>query len=52
MKKSYRDGVFIMAQSTFDSYIAGMVDTVGQPIARVTYGINGEENYRLLARKF
>jgi HK97 family phage major capsid protein len=51
MKKSYRDGVFIMAQSTFDSYIAGMVDTVGQPIARVTYGINGEENYRLFGKE-
>lgn len=46
MKKSYRDGVFIMAQSTFDSYIDGMVDTTGQPIGRVNYGIDGAETYR------
>jgi len=27
MKKAYRNGVFIMAQGTFDGYIDGMVDT-------------------------
>lgn len=26
MKKSYRNGTFYMAQSTFDGYIDGMVD--------------------------
>lgn len=46
MKKSYRNGSFFMAQSTFDGYIDGMVDTVGQPIGRVNYGIDGAENYR------
>ena len=46
MKKSYRDGAFYMAQSTFDGYIDGMVDSVGQPIGRVNYGIDGAENYR------
>ncbi len=46
MKKSYRDGKFFMAQATFDGYIDGMVDTNGQPIGRVNYGIDGEENYR------
>lgn len=46
MKKSYRDGVFIMAQGTFDGYIDGMVDDNGQPIGRVNYGIDGEEKYR------
>ena len=35
-----------MAQGTFDSYIDGMVDTTGQPIGRVNYGIDGGENYR------
>lgn len=44
--KSYRKGTFIMAQATFDGYIDGMVDANGQPIARVNYGITGEETYR------
>ena len=35
-----------MAQGTFDGYIDGMVDTTGQPIGRVNYGIAGEETYR------
>lgn len=46
MKKSYRDGAFLMAQGTFDGYIDGMVDAVGQPIGRVNYGITNGENYR------
>lgn len=46
MKKAYRNGCFIMAQATFDSYIDGMVDTTGQPIGRVNYGIDGGEKYR------
>lgn len=46
MKKSYRDGKFFMAQGTFDGYIDGLVDSNGQPIGRVNYGIDGAENYR------
>ena len=46
MKKAYRRGEFVFAQGTFDSYIDGMVDTTGQPIGRVNYGIDGEEIYR------
>ena len=46
MKKAYRDGTFIMAQGTFDGNIDGMVDTNGQPVARVNYGIDGGEKYR------
>lgn len=46
MKKSYRNGIFFMAQSTYDGYIDGMVDKNGQPIGRVNYGIDGAENYR------
>ena len=46
MAKAYRNGVFYMAQSTFDGYIDGMVDKNGQPIGRVNYGIDGAENYR------
>lgn len=46
MAKSYRNGIFYMAQGTFDGYIDGMVDKNGQPIGRVNYGIDGAENYR------
>lgn len=46
MKKAYRKGDFFMAQGTFDGYIDGMVDTTGQPIGRVNYGIDGGEVYR------
>ena len=46
MKKAYRNGIFLMAQGTFDGYIDGMVDSTGQPIARVNYGIEGGEVYR------
>ena len=46
MKKAYRNGIFLMAQGTFDGYIDGMVDKNGQPIARVNYGIEGGEVYR------
>lgn len=46
MKKAYRKGDFFMAQGTFDGYIDGMVDTTGQPIGRVSYGIDGGEVYR------
>ena len=46
MPKAYRNGDFFMAQGTFDGYIDGMVDTTGQPIGRVSYGIDGGETYR------
>ena len=51
MKKSYRDGIFIMAQGTFDAYIDGMVDANGQPVGRTNYGINGEETYRFMGKQ-
>ncbi|MCL1999429.1 MAG: phage major capsid protein [Turicibacter sp.] len=50
MKKAYRDGVFIMAQGTFDAFIDGLVDANGQPIGRVNYGIDGAETYRFGGR--
>jgi HK97 family phage major capsid protein len=50
MKKSYRNGTFYMAQGTFDGYIDGMVDSVGQPVGRVNYGIDGAENYRFCGK--
>lgn len=43
---AYRNGTFIMAQGTFDGYIDGMIDSNGQPIGRVNYGIDGAETYR------
>lgn len=48
--KAYRKGEFVMAQGTFDGYIDGMVDANGQPIGRVNYGIDGEENYRFCGK--
>ncbi|MCL2053523.1 MAG: phage major capsid protein [Oscillospiraceae bacterium] len=46
MKKSYRNGIFVMAQGTFDGYINGMVDANGQPIGRINFGITDGETYR------
>ena len=51
IKPAYRDGQFIMAQSTYDGYIDGMVDTGGQPVGRVNYGIDGEETKRFIGRE-
>jgi len=51
MKEGYRDGIFAMAQGTFDGYIDGMVDTAGQPIGRINYGIDGAETYRFGGRE-
>ena len=50
MKKAYRNGEFIMNQSTFDNGIDGMEDKNGQPVGRTNYGINGEENYRFMGK--
>lgn len=37
---SYKAGAtFLMASGTFEGYIDGMVDTAGQPIGRINYGI-------------
>jgi HK97 family phage major capsid protein len=35
------NGIFLMTKPTFETYIEGMVDAVGQPIARTNYGITG-----------
>ncbi|PHE92471.1 phage major capsid protein [Bacillus pseudomycoides] len=46
----YEDGaVWCMTKKTFMAY-AGMVDSNGQPIARVNYGINGKPERFLLGR--
>ena len=49
--KAYRNGEFIMAQSSFDGYIDGMVDANGQPVGRVNYGIDGGEVYRFMGKQ-
>lgn len=51
MKKAYRNGVFIMNQSTFDINIDGMTDDNGQPVGRTNYGINGEEKMRFMGKE-
>lgn len=50
MKKAYRNGSFVMNQSTFDVGIDGMEDKNGQPIGRTNYGVNGEETYRFMGK--
>lgn len=44
-------GVYLMGQQTWDEYIAGMVDSNGQPVARVTVGLDGVPAYRLMGRE-
>lgn len=44
---SYRKGNFYFAAGTWDGYIDGMTDDVGQPIGRTNYGIeSGVGRYR------
>jgi HK97 family phage major capsid protein len=50
--RKYRNGiVLIMNDSDWSKYIEGMVDSSGQPIARVTYGLNGTIDERLLGKE-
>lgn len=47
----YENGaVWVMSKKTFMGFV-GMVDTTGQPIARVTYGIGGVPERSLLGRR-
>lgn len=49
--RSYRNGVsLIMNDADWNTYIIGMVDTAGQPVARVTYGLDGTIQERFLGR--
>lgn len=45
-RKGPNRGVILCSYGTWDALIDGMTDTTGQPIARVTTGINAEEAYR------
>ena len=47
LTRRYRNGNFVMAQDTWDRYINGMVDTTGQPVTRVNYGLDGANNEQL-----
>ena len=44
-------GIFVMGAGTFDGYIDGMVDTNGQPIGRVNYGITDAPAQRFGGRE-
>lgn len=50
--RRYRNGtVLIMADADWNKYIVGMVDTFGQPVARVNYGIDGIQTERFLGKE-
>lgn len=43
--------VLIMNNETYEGDILGMVDANGQPIARITYGLDGTESYRFKGKE-
>lgn len=45
------NGRFMMSQATFDQYIYGMVDTNGQPVGMVNYGVDRGEDYRFQGKE-
>ena len=47
---AYRDGALVMNLATWEQYVDGMVDENGQPVARVNYGVNGEELHRFMGK--
>lgn len=50
--RAYRSGVvLIMNDADWNTHIVGMVDNNGQPIARVTYGLDGTIQERFLGRE-
>ena len=52
MPRSYRSGmVLILNDADWHKYIVGMVDSTGQPIARVNYGLDGSIEERFLGRE-
>lgn len=52
LPSAYESGsVWVMSKATFFSQVIGMVDKNGQPVARVTSGIDGKPEYRILGRK-
>src|SRR5690606_26035772 len=52
MPRRYRSGMaLIMNDTDWAKYIEGMVDNVGQPVARVNYGLDGSIQERFLGRE-
>ncbi len=52
MPRAYRRGaVIIMNDADWNKYIVGMVDTTGQPVARVTFGLDGTQQERFLGKE-
>lgn len=50
--RAYRSGVvLIMNDADWNTHIVGMVDNNGQPVARVTYGLDGSIQERFLGRE-
>ena len=43
--------VWCMTKKTFMTQVVGMVDTNGQPVARVNYGIAGKPEYSIFGRR-
>lgn len=50
LPSAYDDAIWCMNKKTFMSQIVGMVDTNGQPIARVNAGIGGKPEYSIIGR--
>src|SRR5690606_39047919 len=49
--RSYRSGaVLVLADADWTKYVEGMVDANGQPVARVTYGLDGTIQEKLLGK--
>lgn len=49
---SYKKRIsFILNDSDFTNYIEGMVDSNGQPVGRVNYGLNGKETTKVLGKE-
>lgn len=50
--RAYRNGVvLIMNDADWNTHIVGMVDAIGQPVARVTYNLDGTIQERFLGRE-
>ena len=47
----YDDAEWYMSKKTYVGEIASMVDSAGQPVARVNMGIGGKPEYSILGRK-
>jgi HK97 family phage major capsid protein len=51
LPRKYRNGAeLILPDADWTKYIEGMTDSTGQPIARVTYGLDGTQQEKLLGK--